>query len=97
MPGKAGVTAGHGLGRMDGREEKSMSTDQLKALVMERLIYENDEATLTRVLHLLSGHDSQVVVLTPAQEASINEGLADYKAGRYATQDEMDKEDEGWL
>lgn len=74
-----------------------MSTDQLKALVIEKLMYESDEATLTGVLNLLSEHDSRVVVLTPAQEASINEGLADYKAGRYVTQEEMDKEDEGWL
>ena len=74
-----------------------MSTDQLKALVIEKLMYESDEATLTGVLNLLSEHDPRVVVLTSAQEVSIDEGLADYKAGRYVTQEEMDKEDDGWL
>ena len=74
-----------------------MSTDQLKALVLERLMYKRDEATLTGVLNLLSERDPRIVVLTPAQETCINEGLADYKAGRYSTQQEMDKEDDGWL
>jgi len=74
-----------------------MSTDQLKALVLEKLMYESDEATLTNVLNLLSERGPQVVVLTPAQEASIDQGLADYEAGRYVTQEEMDKEDDGWL
>jgi len=74
-----------------------MSADQLKALVIERLMYESDEVKLMDVLNLLSEQGPRVVLVTPEQQASIEEGLADYKAGRYVTQEELDKEDDGWL
>ena len=41
-----------------------MSSDQLKALVIEKLIYESDEATLLGVLNLLSDHGPPMVVLS---------------------------------
>ena len=74
-----------------------MSTDQLKAIVIEKILYERDEATLQGVFEMLSSHSSQTVILTPEQQISVDAGLADLEAGRFVTQEELDQQDDKWL
>ncbi len=74
-----------------------MSNDQLKALVIEKILYEQNETTLQNILNLLVVDHPPTVSVTPAQRAAIEEGLADYHAGRFSTQEELNEEEKGWL
>lgn len=73
-----------------------MLTDQLKVMVMEKIVHEQNEATLQEVLDVLESHNADVLVLSEAQKASVAAGLADWRAGHVVNQEELDKEDEQW-
>ena len=70
-----------------------MSNEQLKAIVIERVLFTQDEATLQAVLKRLTETDSEVVQLTPPQLKSVESGLADYSAGRVVTDEELERRD----
>jgi pyrroline-5-carboxylate reductase len=70
-----------------------MSNEQLKALVIEKVLFTQDEATLKDVLNRLLDNGPEVVRLTPAQRASVEAGLADYAAGRVVNDEELEKQD----
>ena len=70
-----------------------MSNDQLKAIVIERVLFTQDEAILQDVLKRLTATDPKVVRLTQAQRDSVQAGLADYAAGRLISDDELEGQD----
>ena len=74
-----------------------MSTDQLKAIVIEKIMYEQNEATLQGILNLLGNENSETVTLNAEQRNSIAEGLSDYKAGRFSSASELNRQEGEWL
>ena len=70
-----------------------MSNDQLKAIVIEKVLFTQDEVTLQAVLKRLTDADPEVVSLTPVQKASVEAGLADYAAGRVISDEELERRD----
>jgi len=73
-----------------------MSTDQLKAIVIEKILYEQNETMLQDVFNMLTAHDQEKVITSPEQRISIAAGLADYAAGRFVTQTELDRQESEW-
>jgi len=74
-----------------------MSTEQLKTLLIEKIIYSQDEVALQHAFSALMGHEQSSIPLTPEQTAAIEAGLADMKAGRVISQEELEREDAEWL
>jgi hypothetical protein len=74
-----------------------MSTEQLRAIVIEKILYEQNEATLQDILSVLSERDSSPVLLSPEQRASISAGLADYESDRFITSSELNQQEAEWL
>jgi len=70
-----------------------MSNDQLRAIVIEKVLFTQDEATLQAVLQRLTDADPVVVKLTPDQKASVEAGLADIDAGRVVADEELERRD----
>ena len=70
-----------------------MSNDQLRAIVIEKILFTQDEATLQAVLQRLTDADQVVVKLTPDQKASVEAGLTDVDAGRVVTDEELERRD----
>jgi len=68
-----------------------VSNDQLKAIVIEKVLFTQDEVTLQAVLKRLTDADQEEVILTPAQKASVEAGLVDYAAGRGISDEELER------
>jgi len=73
-----------------------MSSDQLKAIVIEKILYEQNEATLQDLLNILTSRSPQEVTLSPEQRTAIEAGMADYAAGRFVTEEDLDRHDTEW-
>jgi predicted transcriptional regulator len=70
-----------------------VTNEQLKASVIERVLFTQDEATLQAVLKRLTEADAEIVHLTPRQLSSVEAGLADHAAGRVVTDEELERRD----
>ena len=74
-----------------------MSIEALKTLLVEKIIYSQDERLLENALHIFSAQDQVPLKLNDAQKAMIERGLADVAAGRVISQEQLDREEAEWL
>ncbi len=70
-----------------------MSNEQLKALVIERVMFTQDEGILQAVLYRLTEADSEGIELSSEQKAAVAVGLADLAAGRVVLDEDLEKSD----
>ena len=76
-----------------------MSTTELRKRLIEKIQDTSDENILAEVYRILevSYQDEEIIVLTDAQKAKIDNGFKDIAEGRYLTNDQANKEIDEWL
>jgi predicted transcriptional regulator len=77
--------------------EVPMSIEALKTILVEKIIYSQDEDALEAAFAAMTSHETGQVRLTPGQRAAIREGQEDLQAGRLFSQETIDREDTEWL
>jgi hypothetical protein len=83
-------------------EKLAMSTLELKRKIVEQVERLDDvqlEAVYEIMLSFLHDQrtDAERIILTDEQKQMIKLGEADIRAGRYISQEELDKQDISWL
>lgn len=72
---------------------------ELKQRIIDRLQDIEDKSLLNEVLRIIEveSDTEKVYQLTEAEERAVNEGIADYKAGRVYSDEEANQKIREWL
>lgn len=75
-----------------------MSKEELKELLHQKIDEVDSEELLEKVIFWLKINTGleEPYELTKAERQAVQEGWADYKKGDYVTDEELDKEMDGW-
>lgn len=76
-----------------------MTIEERKEIIIRQIKAMNDEQVIREVYEILSvsERDKQVITLSAAQEWIVNESIAQYKAGKFISQDELEEKIDKWL
>jgi predicted transcriptional regulator len=76
-----------------------MNLQERKEELIEKIRSINDEAIIEEMLYAILSleNDAEYIHLTPAQEQTVNESMAQYKRGEFITQEDLEKKIDKWL
>jgi hypothetical protein len=76
-----------------------MSTTELKERLISKILHTNSPELLGEVFRLLEieNEEMEVIKLSDQQKQAILKGQEDIKNGRFLTNEQADKEIDGWL
>lgn len=76
-----------------------MHIGEQKEIIIQRIKAMDDEQVIREVYEILnaSERDQRVIPLSADQEWIVNESMAQYKAGKFLSQDELEEKIDQWI
>ncbi|MFN8246591.1 MAG: hypothetical protein U0T56_09450 [Ferruginibacter sp.] len=81
------------------RKLKTMITEEMRKLLIDKINSTNDENVLEEIYRILEAGDIEVemVILSEDQKALIDEGLKNLEEGKVLSNEEANRQIEEWL